>query len=191
MKRDPYPLHWPDGWPRTGYRAQSKFRVASFARERDSVVRQVRMLGGSEIVITSNLPIRNDGLPYANASEPADPGIAVWWRARDGSERVMACDRWRRYRDNIHAVSLSLAALRGLNRWGSSEIVERAFKGFAALPPAGHDWRAVFPDCRTLDDVKEAFRRAVGVAHPDKHGGNDAEMVRLNAAYAAAKLALA
>jgi hypothetical protein len=185
--RDPFPLAWPDGWPRTTRPQRARFKVASFAYARDSVVHQIRKLQGSRIVITSNLPVRNDGLPYANATEPADRGIAVWW-VRQGREQVMACDRWDRTRDNLHALELSLDALRGLDRWGSTTIVERAFAGFAALPPAGeHDWRAVLgAELRTLDEVKRRFRELAAIAHPDQ-GGNPHEMQRLNAAYVAAK----
>lgn len=188
MSRDAFPLDWPGDWPRTEpeKRAAARFKASSFGRDRDWIIRQVRQLGGVNIVITSDLPVRADGLPYARAAEPGDPGIAVWWRAKDGSEQVIACDRWRSYRDNAHAVALSLEALRGLDRWGSSEIVQRAFKGFAALPPAGHDWRSVFPGCRTLDEVKLLFRRKAAEAHPD-FGGGESEMQRLNQAYTAAK----
>lgn len=191
--RDPFPLSWPEGWQRVSNygRARARFKVSSFAHARDSVLHQVKLLGGSRAVITSNLPTRLDGLPYANSSEPADPAIAVWW-VQKGHEQVMACDRWRTTRDNLHAIELSLDALRGLSRWGSTQIVERAFAGFAALPPAGHDWRAVLGfngSPVTLDEVKRRFRERAATAHPDQ-GGSDHEMQRLNAAYAAAKLEL-
>lgn len=191
MARDPFPLQWPETWPRSKRRERSGFRVASFARTRSGVFRHLELMGAIHVVITSNLPQRLDGMPYDAAVD--DPGIAVYWREVNGGgtrERVIACDRWDRARDNLHAIELSLGALRGLERWGSTEIVQRAFEGFAALPPAGHEWRAIFPGCRTLDEVKLAFRRAASEAHPDRHGGNDAEMVRLNTAYAAAKAEL-
>lgn len=188
--RNPFPLQWPEGWARTRHPAAARFKVSSFAYARDRVLRQVRQLGGTRGIITSNLPTRLDGLPYANATEPADRGIAVYW-VEQGRERVMACDRWTRTRDNLHAIELSLDALRGLARWGSSQIVERAFAGFAALPASGqHDWRAVLgAELRTLDEVKRRFRELAATAHPDQ-GGNPHEMQRLNAAYAAAKLEL-
>lgn len=190
--KPPFPLQWPEGWARTRSPAAARFKVASFAAARDRVLRQVRQLGGTRGVITSNLPTRLDGLPYANSTEPADRGIAVYW-VEQGRERVMACDRWRATRDNLHAIELSLDALRGLSRWGSSAIVERAFAGFAALPPSGeHDWRAVLgftAGSVALHEVKARFRELAAAAHPDT-GGNPHEMQRLNAAYAAAKLEL-
>ncbi len=185
--RASYPLQWPEGWKRTATPARARFKIEGFAQARDRVLHQVKLLGGTRAVITSNLPTRIDGLPYANASEPGDRGIAVYW-VEQGRERVMACDRWNRTRDNLHALELSLDALRGLARWGSTAIVERAFAGFAALPPAGHDWRAIFGEqLRTLDEVKRRFRELAARAHPDHESGCPHEMQRLNAAYAAAK----
>lgn len=192
----PYPLTWPEGWPRTPRerRHVSRFKVASFAVVRDRVLGHLRLMGATRPVITSNLPARADGLPYANAAEPADPGIAVYWRALEigrpaARDRVIACDRWTRTRDNLHAIELSLEALRGLDRWGSTEVVERAFQGFAALPPAP-GWRETFPGCATLDEVRATFRKLAAAAHPDS-GGSEAAMQELSAAYAAAKAELA
>jgi hypothetical protein len=202
---DPYPLRWPEGWKRTTYRQRSKFKVSSFVTVRDRVLKLAGRLGGSRIVITSNLPTRNDGLPYANSAEPDDPGIAVWWVAK-GNEQVMACDRWNRTRDNMHAVELSLAALLGLGRWGTTQIVERAFAGFAALPPgpepdapppqrpAPRPWRDVLgmPGLRdidpefVLDMARGQYKRLARIAHPDA-GGTDAQMAELNAAMEAAE----
>jgi hypothetical protein len=136
MPRSWYPLQWPDGVARrdSWRRGVPKFE-AQFARDRDSVLRQLRRMGYSNIVITSDLPTRNDGLPYANA-RCEDPGIAVWW-VHKGREHVIACDHWRTYSFNLRAIDMSIDAMRGLERWGASGAVERAFAGFAALPAQG------------------------------------------------------
>lgn len=196
---EPYPLRWPEGWPRTpAYQRQtSKFKVSGFAQARDRLINEVKLLGGRDVVITSNLPTRLDGLPYANASEPADPGIAAYWRQPKGGgwvERSMACDRWRRARDNMHAVELSIAALRGLSRWGSSTIVDRAFAGFAALPPVPEiDWRAeleMSPIAGGMEAVRATYRALAAKHHPDR-GGDPEKMSRLNRAWEAAQRELA
>lgn len=192
MMKDPYPLAWPSGWPRTSIRLMSKFKVSSFAYARDSVMRQVRQLGGSYIVITSNLPARQDGLPYANASEPADPGIAVWW-VKDGREHAIACDRWTKTRDNLHSLELSLEALRGLTRWGSTSIAARALAGFRALGPAPigePEWRSVLGLwIRTMDEARTRYRELAHQMHPDR-GGSTVEMRRLTQAWEAAQAEL-
>ena len=107
MTRSSYPLQWPPGWPRTRNRPKRPAFIAQFARDRDHVIHQLRKRGSARIVITSDLPVRNDGLPYANAS-CSDPGIAVWW-VEKGRERVMACDRWPSVAFNLRALDCNAA----------------------------------------------------------------------------------
>lgn len=186
MSRKSYPLQWPQSWKRTDAhrRGVPKFETA-FTRDRDSVIRQLRMRGGGHIVITSDLPTRADGLPYANA-RCDDPGIAVYW-IQGGHEHTIACDRWRRVEQNLRAVEMSLEALRGLDRWGASEMVERAFAGFAALPPAPSQkrpWREVLglsPLEGLFSAAKAKHREMIRVHHPDV-GGDPSIAAALNAA---------
>ena len=189
IARRSYPLQWPKDWPRIQQPIRARFKVTSFADARDRVLRQIALFRGSNAIITSNLPVRMDGRPYANAAEPADRGIAVYWR-EGGRERVMACDHWDRTHDNLRAIERSLEALRGLSRWGSSAIVDRAFAGFAALPPASHDWRKILGDLHSVEEVKRRYRELAATAHPDR-GGSPHEMQRLNVAYESAKQELA
>jgi hypothetical protein len=46
----------------------------------------------------------------------------------------MACDKWVSVGENMRALGLAIEALRQLKRCGASEILDRAFQGFAALP---------------------------------------------------------
>ena len=58
---------------------------------------------------------------------------------------VFACDKFRYTRDNIYAVAKTIEALRGIERWGASDMMERAFSGFKALPSetAGMSWWSI------------------------------------------------
>jgi hypothetical protein len=145
-------------------------------------------MGASYITISSNLALRRDGLPYANQPNPKDPGIAVYFHVRT-TKYAMACDRWTLIEDNLHAIGLSIAAIRGLERWGSGDMVRQAFSGFAykALPAAGEDWKSVLGQhVKTIEQAKRAHRSLATKAHPD-HGGSVHEMQRLNEALEAAK----
>jgi hypothetical protein len=194
-----YPLTWPASWKRTlaHRRKNSRYKV-NFARARDEVVRSLALMGVRDynVVISSNVPTRRDGLPLANMREPEDPGVACYWTSmvidadkRGSTERrVIACDSWRTVRDNLRAVGLALEALRTLERTGASEILNRAFTGFAALPPAEDDWRNVLGlrgIAVTSSDIEERYRALAKDAHPDSGGSHDA-MVRLNRAREAA-----
>ncbi len=46
---------------------------------------------------------------------------------------VIACDQFREVRLNMAAITLTIKAIRQIERCGTSSLLERAFKGFAAL----------------------------------------------------------
>jgi hypothetical protein len=195
---DAYPLAWPVGWKRTPAlsRRRSGYRV-DFSKARDELVREVNLLGAQreDIVISSNMMLRRDGFPLASQREPEDPGIAIYWAVRKWNgganhvqQRVIACDVWRTIRENLRAIGLAVGALRMLERTGASEILERAYTGFAALPPAAssESWRAVFSwtdaDRPTEADIEERYRAMAKFSHPDVAGGSHEAMIRLNKA---------
>lgn len=196
---DAYPLHWPEGQKRTAVnlRGAANFKVP-LATARDRLLDELKRLGARYAVLSTNVPLRRDGLFYADARapEPSDPGVAVYFdldagRTGEFVQHAMACDRWRSVRDNVHALGKTIEAMRGIERWGSSEIMLRAFSAFAALPPAPTDWRSILgfhghgPGL-TLDDVRQRFRTLASQAHPDAGGSHD-DMVRLNQAMTAAE----
>ena len=47
---------------------------------------------------------------------------------------VIACDTFKEVRLNLCAIVLTIKAIRQIERCGTSSLLERAFKGFAALP---------------------------------------------------------
>lgn len=64
----------------------------------DSIERALETLGRmglsrDDIVISSNVPTRLDGLPKLNARVPDDPGVALYWK-KGKDTRCMAIDRY-------------------------------------------------------------------------------------------------
>ena len=173
MTVEAYPLQWPEGWPRTARPKRARFNTP-LGRARDELFAEIDRMGGTDIVLSTNLAVRNDGLPRAKQREPDDAGAAVYWRRSDGAHRCIACDRWDRVRDNIRALGLTIAALRGLDRWGSSEIVDRAFTGFQRLEAPGEDWRETLGVSRnpTLAEAEHAYRLRRRDTHPDGPNGD-------------------
>jgi hypothetical protein len=189
-----YPLHWPAGWKVTpgAQRSKSLYRV-SFASARDAVFAALKKMGATDIVMSTNVPLRHDGLPYANWKEPDAPGVAVYWTRR-GSAAVMACDSWRTVRENMRAISVSLEAMLTMERARAGEILERAYQGFAALPETSvveEDWRVALrlsdtPDAEmTPRVVRDAWIARMKMVHPDC-GGTEQQAVQVNKAYATA-----
>lgn len=179
-----YPLYWPEGWKRTPSwsRVRSRFRT-SFAVSRDFLVAEVKRLGGSQTVLSTNIRLRGDGLPYASEREPEDCGAAVYFTYKK-NQMCFACDHYRTVKENLSAIGKTIEALRGMERWGASDMMERAFRGFAALPAsAGRDWWEVLQLRRDSPRaaIEANFRRLAIDRHPD-HGGSTAAMAELNQA---------
>lgn len=187
---DHHPLHWPDGVPRTPTYQRRRARFdTSLEVASVGVYDELRRLGATDPILSTNVPTRKDGMPRSTAREPLDPGAAIYFRL-DGKPVSMACDRWDRTKDNVQALRKTIEALRGIERWGSSDMVNRAFTGFQSLPASGaEDWRAVL-DIKGHNvpwpAVKARYHELAQRAHPDR-GGSDAEMSRLNQALDAAK----
>lgn len=176
-----YPLQWPEGRPRTTARERSRFNT-SLADARDALMQELRLMGVRYPVLSTNVTLRRDGLPYANQPEPNDPGIAIYFEWK-GRKQAFSCDRWDRVRDNVQAIRLTIAALRGLDRWGTGDMVEAAFVGFQALPPPGDKWWLILgvAENAPLLVAEAAYRALAREGHPDA-GGSDTEMARLNRA---------
>jgi len=182
-----YPLTWPSGRPRTppGQRRPSQFYARGFGKTRDELVRELTRLGAREVIVSSNVPTRGDGLPYANAAEPTDPGIAVYFK-RNGRPFVIACDTYDKTWKNLRAISLTAEAFRAIDRHGAGDMLEQVFTGFSALPPARAAepswWETlgVGPDA-SRQEVLDAHRALVLKHHPDR-GGNHDTVARINRA---------
>jgi hypothetical protein len=173
-----YPLAWPIGVPRTETPEWSRFDTAE-ERVKANLERQFELMRATDIIVTSNTELRRDGRPYAN-QRPNDRGVAVYFK-RKGHEQVIACDKWNSIRDNLQAIAKTIEALRGIDRWGTGEMVDAAFAGFTAIPAnasAGHveipkrpwyDVLGVSPNAHK--EVIEAAGRAMQrKTHPDKGG---------------------
>ena len=188
-----FPLSWPPGRKRTEtYRRQvAKFGERSFAVARDQLLAELKRLGGvKQIILSTNVELRQDGLPSAGRRAPDDPGVALYFIDRKGRQMAFTCDRWRHIEDNMRAIEKTIEALRGIERWGSGEMLDAAFTGFQALPAAAavKPWWDVLNTAAhaSTNDVTDAYRRAKMRAHPD-HGGSVQAAQEVEAAYAAFK----
>lgn len=190
---DAYPLQWPMGWPRTKWPERARFDTG-FATARNELMRELNLLGATNIIISSNIELRRDGLPYSGRRQPEDTAIAVYFKL-NGEDQCVPCDKWTRSEDNLQAIRKTIEALRGLERWGAKEMVNAAFRGFKALPAniivgAGtmRSWSEVLQVSYEADwDVIEAaYKRLLHKVHPDK-GGTVEAFTELQNAFKQAK----
>lgn len=167
-----FPLHWPEGWPRAKWRQPSRF-ITTLAKARDGLFSELERLGASNIILSTDIPLRKDGLPYAGKENPSDPGIAVYFQYKR-KPMVFACDQYEKSYENMQAVRKTIEALRGIERWGASQMMERAFNGFAALPGPDRPWREVmgFAQDESIDrlNVETRYRTLAKKTHPDAGG---------------------
>ena len=70
MTVESYPLYWPAGWPRSSsaQRAKSRFNGQTFSQIKE-LQRELRLLGARNVIISSNVPVRQDGLPHHRAEQ--------------------------------------------------------------------------------------------------------------------------
>lgn len=194
MNEDAYPLCWPQGWPRTYIREAGTFSGTP-AKVRAELIAEVdRMMGArpgytfrNSIIISTNVPLRRDGEPYAQEPALIDPGVAVYFK-RKGQQVCFACDKFDKVWKNMRAITKTIEAMRGIERWGSSDMLDRAFTGFAALPaPGGRQWWEILGVERTADHatIKARYRELARIQHPD-NGGSGEMMSQINAAYQSA-----
>lgn len=201
-----YPLCWPHGWRRTpahkrtrarfvgkksSYPEGGSWRPAQSLTIEQGITRlldELERMGiqRSTVVISSDLRLRNDGLPYSSqATAKLDQGVAVYWR--DGKQtRAMAIDRYDRIADNLGAIAATVEAMRAIERHGGAEILDRAFTGFLALPNPARDElpHNVLGVSETANEaeIRYAYNRLAAQHHPDKAGGSSTQMARINAA---------
>lgn len=184
-----YPLCWPHGQARTPQNRQKRapFNIGA-DKALNELVREIKMLGGRDVIISSNVPVRKDGLPYADAARRiiSDPGVAVYFSYK-GAPRCFACDKWDMPKDNVRAIGKTIEALRGIARWGSGDMMDRAFSGYTALPAPGPRRRAWYQVLGVLpsapfDEIKAAYRDRARTFHPD-NGGSHEQMAEINAAF--------
>lgn len=204
------PLCWPKGKPRTpankiksanfGKRneqgwgnkkltlAQSRSRVLEEISRFTKVGRAYRS-DPKQVIISTNLDLRLDGLPRSGQRKPDDTGVAVYFEL-DGKRRCIPCDNYNRIEDNLAAIAATISALRTIERHGSA-MFEAAFTGFTAIPSPENmgesSWRSVLDYYgESLKEAEIAFKQKRKHAHPD-HGGSTKQFSLVNHAWEQAK----
>jgi hypothetical protein len=203
-----YPLTWPDGWQRT---PPSKQKTAQFSKRetqyRDGhswtnkksltvmdgiqrVLQELSRMGFTrdDVLISTNLVTRLDGLPRSDQRKPADPGVAVYWRKGTQGRDALHCDRHlqRRRRQPRRSRSHARGSPRDrAPRWRPGAGAQ--LRGFAALPQSTQrHWKDVL-GLNNLgrqiheSDIQAAYRIGALGAHPDRGGSHEA-MAELNLA---------
>ncbi|MGN6804054.1 MAG: J domain-containing protein [Ginsengibacter sp.] len=181
-----FPLHWPVGYSRSKTQISSRFKVTMDKSQR-FLRDEVRKLKATDLIISTNVPVKSNGLLYADwmRRKIEDPGAAIYFKY-NGKDVAMCCDQNERVWENIYALGKGIEALRGMERWGVSEFIERAFTGFKALPESVvsetcFSILGISPES-SLAEIKAAYFSKAKTAHPDA-GGNNEDFNKIKLAY--------
>jgi hypothetical protein len=180
-----FPLQWPLGKERTSKynRKPAPFKTTP-GRARDELLHQLKLLGATNVVISSNVATYRRGgqdMMYADQSAAKDdPGVAVYY-VWNKEQYALACDKWNAVVDNVQALMKTIDAIRGIERWGTGDMMKAAFAGFKALPEAVKEkaWWEILEVSKDADaeHIKQAYRKKVMQHHPDR--GGDAKTFHL------------
>ncbi len=173
-------LCWPENKPRSAQRGGSPFKNREVQSEQRGVEEELGRWGIRQFIIS-----RNNQRIYSG-----DPAAAAWWRDQKGEIRVLACDKYVKLADNMHAIRLTLEAMRALERWGAY-TAEQAAEGarLLALPPPAvavpdRPWHEVLgcAAAAPLVVAEAAYRVLAKIA-----GEGSPRLIELNAAIEAAR----
>lgn len=188
---DAFPLQWPMGRSRTPeYKKKGDpFKMPS-GKIKSDLARELSLMKADDFVISSNLMVRRDGIPYANQRQPEDTGVALYFN-RKGKEICISCDQYFSVDANLRAIGKTVEAIRGIERWGTEEMMDAAFTGFAALPAStivtpyqARSWYEVLEvsQSASIETIKAAYRSMLLKHHPDQ-GGDVASFHEIQKAY--------
>ncbi len=183
-----FPLSWPVGKPRTRDPQRARFGTGNgpmtIAGGLQRLRGEIGRLNATSLVVSTNIPVRRDGLPLSNVREPHDSGVAVYFNL-DNQPHCLACDKWDRVADNLAAIAAHIDAIRGQARWGVGDLAQ-AFAGYKQLTAMGASkpWWEVLgfkAPPASMGEVERAHDRLIRAHHPDR-GGSGAQASDVNAA---------
>lgn len=156
---------------------------------RDFLTSEINRMKGKNLVISTDVPLKNNGDLYASwpSKRGMDPGVAVYFDYKD-KKIVMCCDRYESIWENIYALGKGIEAIRGMERWGVSEFIERAFTGFTALPDMALDEFACYEvlgiePTKNPILIERAYKTRAKTRHPDTLSGSTEQFQELTKAY--------
>lgn len=123
-------------WPgsRTREPRRSTFR-APWGKSVQMLGNELRRVGAKGAILQVEIEeryFRIDGFPRADARQTG-PGVILSFEHPIAGALMYPCDRFDSWQDNVHALALSLEALRAVDRYGVTKSAEQ-YRGWKALP---------------------------------------------------------
>lgn len=145
----------------------SKFK-ATYTKSMELLRAELRRLGARQVSIAMDIGVgdlRRDGQMRADVRPATSRVLLTLERRIDGAWRQLRFPCWSylSWMENLHAIALTLEALRSIDRYGATEK-DQQWKGFAALGSGEDGPRAVNTQALALSPERSA--RILVEAHP-------------------------
>jgi hypothetical protein len=189
--------------PKAQRRSANLFKVTwrQALQALDTETAHLRLAGPVIIEIgCQDYDIRADRQGLLARTHVAHPGAVVSFETKQLGPMRYAADAYERawaggllsWQANVRAVTLTLEALRSINRWGVAKSAQQ-YAGFLALPPGGTvtfattddalSWmRSRQPGSFTGSTASDLYRALAREMHPDQAGADPDDWERLQAA---------
>jgi len=192
-----------EAWPgqQTTNRRNGTFRV-DYTKLLDDLSNELELIEADDVVLLLDIPDSTrrkvsrsyDGWPVSQ-TKPGYEGVVLSFKANEKTLEF-ACDTYWDWKDNLRAISLTLEALRAVNRYGATRRRQQ-YKGYEKqIPPPpdpnGEALRAAFyianlsgRSSNAILNDREAFSSAFREASARviaQHGTDSKELRDLNAA---------
>jgi hypothetical protein len=181
------PPVWPGKMTPDHQRIRAPFKTPAWTGLLAELAREVGLLGGQKVEIAvdvSPTQLRQDGQLRADARPK--PPVILSFLDRDGVRHAYPADRFGWWQDNLSAIARVMEDLRRAERYGVQSGLIRA--GFKSLPSSTAATLSTLDAAKILADAvpgfsavsisssadvaKDAARRAMHAAHPDRHNGD-------------------
>jgi hypothetical protein len=130
------PLAWPENEARTpGHQKRSKSLFnTSLGRTLDQLEAELLRFRAKNIVLSIDLPFRG---------KINDSAAALFFDLPGGRAIAICCDLYLKQDDNVRALYKIVEGMRTIERFGGSNVSQKTFTGFAALPPPPDAWKTL------------------------------------------------
>lgn len=162
-----YPLAWPENDARTPalQRRGTSLFDTPIGKTLDQLETELQRFRATNIVLSIDLPFRG---------KINDSAAALFFDLPGGRAIAICCDLYMKQDDNVRALYKIVEGMRTIERFGGSNVSQKTFTGFAALPPPPDCWKTLgiskgvgegLSNKLRREFIMEAFRDRVKEGH--------------------------